>query len=312
MNLFDLLFNNFPQWLAEKLSTDDNEITTAAVRDMLYWGSSGVGLIVATILVICTLKWMNIRIRQAPLITITIVPAGFFSALFTAWIFDGWGGRNEIIGSFLLIPGAFLFLPALMWPLLKLARLPQKEFYDLSAAPIAIMVCFGKLGCCFGGCCFGELASWGVTPAVLTEGATSVYYLPIPEFESFAALFACIFTLWFIKKSKSYIIGSAWPICAGIFSTLRFISDFFRYYSATDPVGHTLGLTLWQWFSLLTVIYCVAWLWVLYNKAFEARGERSLNQRLLAAAESVGQKLKRAWNGAPKQIHGKKKKRKKR
>lgn len=102
---------------------------------------------------------------------------------------------------------------------------------DIAAAPIALGLGFGRLGCFGAGCCWGKVCNspWAVTfrnPESFTS-FKNVPLHPTQLYESFGAFLICGYLLWRLKHNKKYPgqLIFQWLI---LYALLRFIVEFFR------------------------------------------------------------------------------------
>lgn len=130
----------------------------------------------------------------------------------------------------------------------KLAKdLNVPDVLDIFAVVIPLFHTFGRIGCFFGGCCYGAEARWGVTfpENKLVPGLAGVPRIPVQLIEAACNLliFIFIFILWKKEKSKGGLIYVYLPV----YATVRFTLEFFR----GDAVrGVLLGLSTSQWLSI--------------------------------------------------------------
>lgn len=88
-----------------------------------------------------------------------LVPLLVAAGIVGAWAFGLW--TRAMTGS----EGGLVLAGALLLPLLagiayaRLAMLPLGETGDLFAAPVALTIAIGRVGCLFAGCCFGKVCA---------------------------------------------------------------------------------------------------------------------------------------------------------
>ena len=104
------------------------------------------------------------------------------------------------------------------------------KIYDALACAIPVFHAFGRVGCFTAGCCYGiptnsmvgiEYTTW-VNGVVTTETR-----IPVQIIEAIANLlvFALLIVIVLRKKNKGRIL----IIYAGLYSTVRFLDEFFRF-----------------------------------------------------------------------------------
>ena len=127
-----------------------------------------------------------------------------------------------------LIHGGIVFYGGMLGMLLgcvifaKLTHRGIREVLDYAAPSIPLFHTFGRLGCLFGGCCYGRVWSWGVT----NVDFPGVRLFPVQAIESVCNLiiFMSIILVQHIKKSDRYSI----EIYLMSYASVRFILEFFR------------------------------------------------------------------------------------
>ncbi|MBE6600140.1 MAG: prolipoprotein diacylglyceryl transferase [Ruminococcaceae bacterium] len=170
-----------------------------------------------------------------------------------------------------LIKGGFVFYGGLIGGLLGLIiytwqfKMKFSEFADIYAAVIPLGHAIGRVGCFFGGCCYGIPYNglFSYTYTTETGGApVGVPLLPIQLIEA-AALLLLFFALLiiFIKTDKKYLCVITYALS---YSIIRFILEFFR----GDAVrGKFLFLSTSQWISVLIVVFILGYFFYAKSKA---------------------------------------------
>lgn len=123
---------------------------------------------------------------------------------------------------------------------------------------------FGRVGCFFGGCCYGMECSWGfiVHGNTITPEINDVRRLPIQLIEAGINLLIFLLLLYFYKKDilkgrLLYAYMVIYPLC-------RFVLEFFR----GDRIrGIWFGLSTSQWISIGMLIFAITSLIVKSKKA---------------------------------------------
>ena len=196
-------------------------------------------------------------------VCISIAALGIFAFLFDGLFHSIEEGKLAFGGITWLggVAGAF---PAALISIHLLV--PKKKGYELdildSLMPgLAIAHAFGRVGCFFGGCCFGKVTSspFGVSfpegsPAAKLhpDGVTGAS-LPVLPTQLFEAVFeaALFLALFFISKRTKKYNTAIWSISYGVF---RFSLEFLR----GDDRGSTgLILSPAQILSIILVIFGV-------------------------------------------------------
>lgn len=113
---------------------------------------------------------------------------------------------------------------------------------------------FGRIGCFFGGCCYGIPVSWGVA-FTRSEGAPNgVALLPVQLIEA-----GCNLILFVVLAVLSRKLRRKWlvmPLYVVSYGVIRFVLEFFR----GDKIRGVFLLSTSQWISLvLIVIVAIFW-----------------------------------------------------
>ena len=142
-------------------------------------------------------------------------------------------------------------------------------YFDMTAVGIPLFHGFGRLGCFFSGCCFGETCSWGIGYAhPLSTAPAGVPLLPVQLIE--AVLNFLLFFLLrrlFVKKLGR---GRLLLVYLIVYSSYRFVLEFFRGDKVRGFVG-TLSTS--QFIALLLIAFAsVCWI-VLAKKKPSAPSE---------------------------------------
>lgn len=158
-----------------------------------------------------------------------ILPGIILFCLF-AWLFDNFFHylNNEPFGSSgISFLGGCVPLMTILFVLLSINKTRSKlyKIIDCTVLVIPLIHCFGRIGCFFGGCCFGIASSWGV---VYWDGsaAAKIYgygtpVLPVQLFESIFCL--CLFLVLLIKLKKDRFFYYSL-----IYGVYRFFGEFLR------------------------------------------------------------------------------------
>ena len=162
-----------------------------------------------------------------------------------------------------LMQGGFVFYGGLIGGILGLFiycrqfKMPLLKIFDIYAVVLPLGHALGRVGCFFGGCCYGMpydgvlSYKYFVTPE--NGGAAGLYgksLFPVQLFES-AFLIAIFLLLYVLYRKFSHSEGLFTFLYAVLYSISRFILEFFRYDSIR---GAYLGLSTSQWISLILVI----------------------------------------------------------
>ena len=125
---------------------------------------------------------------------------------------------------------------------------------DVFAVAIPLFHMFGRIGCFFGGCCFGVEAPWGITytQAPIPQ-ANSVPRVPIQLIEAACNLIIfCVLLALFMRGRAPRRLIAVYGL---LYGCVRFVDEFWR----GDTYRGFLGsLSTSQWISLLLIAASVA------------------------------------------------------
>ncbi len=148
--------------------------------------------------------------------------------------------------------------------LLKRDRFPVWKACDLVAAPIAIGLGFGRMGCLLAGCCFGQPHD-GPLSLVFPPGSSAVvaqrklgllasrsmWSLPVYPTQAMESLmsFAVAGLLLFYISGRKRYDGQVFLWFIGLYAIGRFVIEFFR----ADDRGAAAGFSTSQWIGVVLV-----------------------------------------------------------
>ena len=188
-----------------------------------------------------------------------------------AWINLFAGGYTWYGG--LIGGGAAAFL------VIRSRKLPVWPTVDTLTWIVILGLGFGRVGCFFNGCCFGEVShSWlGVvfpagSPAwvehgkhgLVGAGEAALPVLPTQLFEAFAAFALAAFLALWVEKKKRYP-GETFVVGIALYAVARMVIEIWR----ADPRGGFLGLST----SQLVSIAVLAGMVVLHARLRDRRAE---------------------------------------
>lgn len=164
-----------------------------------------------------------------------------------------------------VLKGGFVFYGGLLGGALglfiygKQFKTSMRAYFDVCATVLPLGHAFGRVGCFFGGCCYG-IQYDGVFSYVYKKTSNAhtpigVELLPIQLIEAFMLLLLFLFLLFlYIKKvddgvaTISYLFG---------YSILRFVLEFFR---GDKERGLFFGLSTSQWISVVLLAVAIVML----------------------------------------------------
>ena len=149
--------------------------------------------------------------------------------------------------------GGLIAALAVSWWYMRKTRLPLLKTADVFAPAIALGHGIGRLGCFSAGCCWGVECHlpWAVTftnPAAhdLVGVPLMVPLHPTQLYEAFSEFF--IFGLLYWRFAKVHTPGAVISLYLILYSTARFVVEFFRYHEQGNLWGSPLDAS--QWISI--------------------------------------------------------------
>ena len=144
--------------------------------------------------------------------------------------------------------------------------------FDIYAVSVPLFHVFGRIGCFFGGCCYGVESTWGfvVHGNTLQPEINDVMRMPVPLIEAGCNLiiFFILLTLYnkgIFKRKLLFIYMLIYPI-------VRFILEFYRGDSIR---GFIFGLSTSQFISILLFAFSVIYLTAAYIIGRNKKAESS-------------------------------------
>ncbi len=140
--------------------------------------------------------------------------------------------------------------------------LKRENALDLYAVATPLFHTFGRIGCFFGGCCFGKESDWGflVRENRYYPEMVGVVRIPVQLIESGCnlLLFVCLFVLFLKRKAERELL---WVYLTA-YLAIRFTLEFFR----GDAIrGVRFGLSTSQWISI--ALFAAAFVhWILHYR----------------------------------------------
>ena len=137
----------------------------------------------------------------------------------------------------------------------KIAPKERRAFADAYACAIPLFHTFGRIGCFFGGCCYGIESEFGFTAHgnTLSPGVNDVNRFPVALLEASLNLLLFLFLLMMSRKGRS---GGRLIFLYGLcYSVIRFSVEFLR---GDEIRGIWYGLSTSQWISIALFAVCAA------------------------------------------------------
>jgi phosphatidylglycerol:prolipoprotein diacylglycerol transferase len=139
---------------------------------------------------------------------------------------------------------------------LRKKKLPGLVTADVFAPGIALGHAIGRIGCFAAGCCWGVECQrpWAVTftnseAQRLVGVPLGVPLHPTQLYEAFAE--ALIFVILYWRFHRAHPPGSIIGLYLVLYSSARFVVEFFRAHDQSNPLGGPLSAT--QWIALALV-----------------------------------------------------------
>lgn len=134
--------------------------------------------------------------------------------------------------------------------------LKRPEVFDIFAVCIPLFHFFGRLGCFFGGCCYGIECKFGFTAHgnELVPMINDVNRFPVQLLE--ACLNLCIFALvLYLFFKKDDMTGNLIYVYLTSYAVVRFCTEFLR---GDEIRGRLLCFSTSQWISIAILVFVIA------------------------------------------------------
>ena len=173
------------------------------------------------------------------------------------FIIVSWKEIMRLHLSFLeIIRGGFVFYGGLIGGILaillfgKTFKVKLADYVDVFACALPLGHAFGRVGCLFGGCCYGiEYDGFGhvcYCSAANVNTPLETPLFPVQLLEAFLLL--CLFFVLLFLLLKGKARGKIVFVYAAIYAVLRFVLEFLR---GDAERGVLWGISTSQWISLL-------------------------------------------------------------
>ena len=227
-----------------------------------YYGMYLVGFALMMLINLKDHDRYQIAKKDAVLYTLYTYICGIVGAMIMgkiySWVYTSLGFATS--GS-VAIFGAVIFTPFLIL-LFPIKRKQWKNIMDMLTPGILLILACAKLGCFINGCCQGIVCDFGIH--YQDDPKT---YFPVQIFEVITMLVLLGATRLYIRKSKRFVSGTAYPITFGLYSITRFIWEYYRYYWDEDMRHVFFGFDFWQIICVMVLVICIICIVVLRIKA---------------------------------------------
>lgn len=175
-------------------------------------------------------------------------------------------GEKDITSIFkfwepgLSVQGAIIGAIGSLFIFVKIKKIDFLPFIDRISIYAPLVQSFGRLGCFFAGCCYGQKTNifWAVTYDHPEHMAPLNIPLHPTQLYSSALLFLSFLILFFYVQRKKLPKGFIFFIYLILVSSERFIVEFFRWdQSWISSVGFLSILSINQWISLSIISFAM-------------------------------------------------------
>lgn len=176
---------------------------------------------------------------KAAALSIGICVMGIMGTQILYYLENGsWSGKSFF--------GAVLFLPVLLYPIAKLAKMQLPVLLDYAVPPGVALLALFKFNCHIAGCCSGKVLKH-------TKEGIPIFF-PSQLVEMAVAIVIMGFLLWLEYKGKlQYRI---YPVTLLIYGSTRFILNYYRWEQRAFMFGLPPG-NIW---SLVSIAIGIIWL----------------------------------------------------
>jgi len=257
-----------------------------------------IGAAAMVVVSLCIYKRLKLNLFHALFFTVVAFLSDGLGAFLMGKVYTAvaasFGSSQEVAYS---IYGAVFLTPILVIASAAIIKQPWRNIVDMIALSEMFARAFGKLGCHFTYCCAGIEWEHGVYNVI---HKTNMFPTQLCEFATMIAII--IFGFFYLYKNKKYTPGTLYPITALLYGGTRFFWEFTRFYTYEGERHFILGMSLWQFCSLVTVTLAIIWLvgikkdWLNKAKAYieQKKAEKAEEERKARAqAKSYGQNKKK-------------------
>jgi phosphatidylglycerol:prolipoprotein diacylglycerol transferase len=225
-----------------------------------------VGIALAWLLARSLARRGGVEPSDVDLLVPIVTSAGLAGACMFGWLTHWVVGSNTSHGPGTVLFGSLLLATAAGIAYAVARKIPLGVLGDVLAAPIALGIACGRVGCFAAGCCFGKTAHWGVAfPAysfawehqrhagtIDASAATSLAVHPVQWYEAALMLMLAIVLVKAFRRRQ--VSGELFLLLGLAYAALRFALEFLR---ADNPPA-ALGMTFSQLVALLVLAACGA------------------------------------------------------
>ena len=228
-----------------------------------YYGFIGLGFLFGSAYLFLVRKKYDIPKKEAILFALTGLCASLFGAILMAFLYNELilfaSGGEIYAASRLRLFGILLFSPFIIKGIHAIGKQNADIPLDLHAVGTAIALGFAKIGCFGYGCCYGIACEFGFVNRLTGQTA-----FPVQLAEAFCC-FVLAAVLMYLAHTGKYK-GLLFPIAQIAYAVPRFFLEFLRHYDYAVEGAIFLHLSVWQWFSVLTMLVGGLWLVVAKKK----------------------------------------------
>jgi phosphatidylglycerol:prolipoprotein diacylglycerol transferase len=193
-----------------------------------------------------------------------IVVFGYLGGRILCLLSETWEGNDELWSIFkfwepgLSIQGAIIGSGIALFCFVKIKKIRFLSFIDRIAIYAPLVQSFGRLGCFFAGCCYGQKTdlAWAITYTHPEHMAPLSIPLHPTQLYSSLLLFLTFLLLFFYVQKKQLRAGTIFFLYLILVSAERFIIDFFRWdqtWAAGKGIISVFSIN--QWISLAIIIF---------------------------------------------------------
>lgn len=203
-----------------------------------------------------------------------IILFGYLGGRLLCLASESWQSSDEIWNIFkfwepgLSVQGAIIGVAITLFYFVKIKKIDFFPFIDRIALYTPLVQSFGRLGCFFAGCCYGQKTNlpWAVTYTHPDHMAPLNIALHPTQLYSATLLFLIFSLFYFYIQKKNLPAGTIFFLYLFLVSTERFIVEFFRWDQAwiTDQ-GVLKIFSINQWISLGIIIFGLLGIMTLYT-----------------------------------------------
>jgi len=168
----------------------------------------------------------------------------------------------------LSVQGAIIGAAIAIFSFVKIKKIEFFPFIDRIAIYAPLVQGFGRIGCFFAGCCYGQQTNSWLSIMYNHPDHMAPLHIPLhpTQLYSSALLFSIFVLFYFYVQKKNILAGSIFFLYLVLVSTERFVVEFFRWDQTWITEKGLLSIfSTNQWISLIIITFGLLGIAILYR-----------------------------------------------